>query len=166
MKLIAIAFAAAAIAAPALAQTTGEHDPSHGAQAPATAAKPQGEPAGHDMESMHDGHDMPGSAQPSSDPGGAHDAHTGHATPAASDGPWSYKGRQNPEPHTKGRWETVPHPDQMQFVSADELSAKERCQALLSNAHVVVDRATKAACGKPEMAAPASTADHSGHAGH
>ena len=91
----------------------------------------------------------------------------GHAAPSASDGPWSYKSRKNPEPTKTGRWEMVPVPEYGQmFISTKGLSKELTCAAL-DNPGVMVDRATRAACGLPAVAArasidkPATAVDHS-----
>jgi hypothetical protein len=74
----------------------------------------------------------------------------GHGVPA-TDGPWSYKNRQNPEPHKQGRWEMVPVPEYgHMFLSVEGLSSELRCAAL-QNPGVMVDRASRKACGLPEL---------------
>jgi hypothetical protein len=96
----------------------------------------------------------------------------GHGAPAASEGPWSYKGRNNPVPHKSGRWEMVPVPGYgHMFISTQGLSQELRCAAL-ANPGVMVDRVTRKACGLPERAMmpaagarPAADAP-SGHGGH
>lgn len=100
----------------------------------------------------------------------APDPHAGHLMAPDQDGPWSYKGRDNPKPYTQGRWEMVPSSKNgAQFIAADSLSAKERCTLLRDNDYMAVDRATRAACGQ-ESAAPARgrapTPPADPHAGH
>lgn len=107
--------------------------------------------------------DHAGHAAPAPDP------HAGHAMTSEQDGPWSYKGRDNPKPYTQGRWEMVPSSKNgAQFIAADALSAQARCAALRDNDYMAVDRATRAACAQapaPKRApAPAAPADP--HAGH
>lgn len=126
--------------------------------------------AGHDMGSMAhrhgDVHASAGSKGEAAVGAGGPDAHAGHAMPAAKAGAWSYKGRQPPAPHATGRFEVVPV-DKMQFVASDELSAQARCDAWRRNTHVMVDRATRAACNPPSTPAPAqgrqTTDPHAGH---
>ncbi len=106
----------------------------------------------------HAGHDM-----------AAADPHAGHRMAPVEDGPWSYKGRDNPKPYTQGRWEMVPSSKNgAQFIAADGLPAQERCALLRDNDYMAVDRATRAACGqKPAPTrAPAPQADTDPHAGH
>jgi hypothetical protein len=94
----------------------------------------------------------------------AADPHAGHKTPAVNhaamghgpaavtDGPWSYKGRDNPAPTKTGRWEMVPVPEYgHMFISTKDLSKALTCAAL-DNPGVMVDRATRAACGLPASA--------------
>jgi hypothetical protein len=95
----------------------------------------------------------------------------GHAAPAVSDGPWSYKSRKNPEPIRTGRWEMVPVPDYgHMFISTKGLSRELACAAL-DTPGVMVDRATRKACGlsdtpsKPPLVAPSVPAASS-HAHH
>lgn len=79
----------------------------------------------------------------------------GHAAAAVSDGPWSYKGRDNPKPHKTGRWEMVPVPGYgHMFITTQGLSRELTCAAL-DNPGVMVDRATREACGLPAGAVPA-----------
>jgi hypothetical protein len=77
----------------------------------------------------------------------------GHGAPVVDHGPWSYKGRDNPKPHKTGRWDMVPVPEYgHMFISAQGLSKELRCAAL-DNPGVMVDRATRQACGLPPAAA-------------
>ena len=79
----------------------------------------------------------------------------GHGAPAPADGPWSYKGRKSPDPYKEGRWEMVPVPQYgHMFVSTEKLSQELRCAALRDNPGVMVDRATRKACGMAEIAVP------------
>ncbi len=98
------------------------------------------------------------------------DEHAGHMMAApVQDGPWSYKGRDNPKPYTQGRWEMVPSSKNgAQFIAADGLSTQECCALLRDNDYMAVDRATRAACGRaPSPApAPATTSPADPHAGH
>ena len=95
----------------------------------------------------------------------------GHAAPAVSDGPWSYKSRKNPEPTKTGRWEMVPVPGYgHMFITTQGLSRELTCAAL-DNAGVMVDRATRKACGLPDTPSKAplivpSAPAASGHAHH
>lgn len=98
------------------------------------------------------------------------DAHAGHTTAPAPvhDGPWSYKGRDNPAPYTHGRWEMVPSAKNgAAFISADKLSAPARCALLREHDYMAVDRATRAACEGTVAPAPAPPAadPHASH-GH
>jgi hypothetical protein len=99
------------------------------------------------------------------------DPHAGHMMAPAQDGPWSYKGRDNPKPYTQGRWEMVPSSKNgAQFIAADALSEQARCAALRDHDYVAVDRATRAACNQPS-APPArrpapATPSVDPHAGH
>lgn len=95
----------------------------------------------------------------------------GHGAPAEDDGPWSYKGRKNPEPTKTGRWEMVPVPGYgHMFVTTQGLNRDLACAAL-DNPGVMVDRATRSACGLPATpskspaTAPGAPAA-SGHAHH
>lgn len=168
--------AASVVVGPVLAQSD-EHADHHPQQQVDRAA----ERSTHDghagmnehMKSMHEGHDMDSmhhETQPALKQNG-HDAHAGHAMPPVKDGPWSYRARNNPEPDTRNRVGFVPV-GAMQQVSAEKLTKQERCAALLGNPGVMVDRATRVACGQPattatrptHRAAPAT--DHGSHAGH
>lgn len=91
----------------------------------------------------------------------------GHSGPPSADGPWSYTSRKNPEPYKKGRWDMVPVPQYAHmFISVDKLSPELRCAALRENPGVMVDRATRKACGMPELGVPTApsamgeTVDH------
>lgn len=89
----------------------------------------------------------------------------GHGAPV-TDGPWSYKSRKNPEPYKSGRWEMVPVPEYgHMFLSTEKLSPELRCAAVRDNPGVMVDRATRKACGMPAVPAavaksPQPTIDH------
>lgn len=105
----------------------------------------------------HAGHNVPA------------DPHAGHMMAPVEDGSWSYTGRDNPRPYTQGRWEMVPSAKNgAQFIAADGLSARERCELLRDNDYMAVDRATRAACdgkrGSAPAPVPAPAADP--HAGH
>lgn len=158
MKLLIALSVTALIVPPAFAQTAHEHG--HGpAPTPPPLAQAPASPGGQTGSSPE--------SQPSSPAVGAADPHAGHTMPAVEDGPWSYKGRKNPEPITRGRVEVVPAAtDKMQYVDATRLSPQARCEALLASDHVAVDRATRAACARPAAPAPAAPAGPSGHAGH
>lgn len=81
----------------------------------------------------------------------------GHGGPPPADGPWSYKSRKNPAPHKHGRWDMVPVPGYgHMFINVGKLSPELRCAALRDNPGVMVDRATRKACGVSEAAAPAA----------
>ncbi len=102
----------------------------------------------------HAGHQMPAMDHSQMD-----HAAMGHAAPTMTDGPWSYQGRDNPKPHKTGRWEMVPVPGYgHMFISAQGLSRELTCAAL-DNPGVMVDRATRQACGLPPgaTAAPVPT---------
>lgn len=74
----------------------------------------------------------------------------GHGGAPVQDGPWSYKGRNNPAPYQSGRWEMVPVPEYgHMFISTQGLSKELACAAL-DNPGVMVDRATRARCGIAE----------------
>lgn len=74
----------------------------------------------------------------------------GHGSAPVQDGPWSYKGRNNPAPYQSGRWEMVPVPEYgHMFISTKGLSPALACAAL-DNPGVMVDRATRARCGIAE----------------
>ena len=90
----------------------------------------------------------------------------GHGAPAVKEGPWSYKGRDNHTPTTSGRWEMVPVPGYgHMFLSAQGLSKDLRCAAL-ANPGVMVDRATRKACGLPEKPVSSGKPAPASHAGH
>ncbi|OGI63175.1 MAG: hypothetical protein A2W18_06410 [Candidatus Muproteobacteria bacterium RBG_16_60_9] len=75
----------------------------------------------------------------------------GH-TGAVVDGPWSYKNRNNPQPYKQGRWEMVPVPQYgHMFLNTEKLDGELRCAAVRDNPGVMVDRATRKACGMPEL---------------
>lgn len=103
-------------------------------------------------------------------------SHEGHNTaPSAtaatgSDAaPWSYKGRNNPAPYTKDRWEMLPQPGNgMMFVTPEKFSAAERCRILGTRPGIMVDRATRSACGLPAQEASKARAAPAagGHTGH
>lgn len=92
--------------------------------------------------------------------GGGETHHQGHgmehgdhaASPKAS-GDWSYLKRDNPQPYpAKDRWEMVPVPGYGHlYLSAEGVSRDLRCAALRENPRVMVDRATRRACGMPQM---------------
>lgn len=102
--------------------------------------------------------------------------HEGHnmAPPAtAATGPdaapWSYKNRNNPAPYTKDRWEMLPQSGNgMMFVTPEKLSAAERCHILATRPGIMVDRATRSACGMPiqEVSKARTAPAAGGHAGH
>ncbi len=99
----------------------------------------------------HAGHQMP-----ATDSSKVDHAAMGHGAPVAVDGPWSYKGRDNPKPHKDGRWEMVPVPEYgHMFISTQGLSRELTCAAL-DNPGVMVDRATRQRCGLPADAAAAA----------
>lgn len=79
--------------------------------------------------------------------------HAGHTMSAAgTDGPWSYMGRTNPKPFRENRWEMVPVPGYGHlYLNAGNLSRELICAALQDNPRVMVDRATRKACGMPEL---------------
>lgn len=156
-----------------LAGAVVAQDEHAGHHAPAPAAQPS-KPADqqhHDHESMpqhqmdpgmqqqhdehmkgHEGHTMPGTT-----PASAADPHAHHGAATVTDGPWSYKGRKNPEPYKKGRWEMVPtNPRTGMYVAAGSVSDAERCRMLKEADYLAVDRTTKAACGMTAQAAPAA----------
>lgn len=88
----------------------------------------------------HAGHDMHGGG---SDPHAGHDM---HGSPGVTTGPWSYLDRENPQPHTKNRWEMIPVPGYgHMFLHADKVSEELRCAAL-QNPGVMVDRVERARC--------------------
>lgn len=112
----------------------------------------------------HKGHGTPAAAPatPAADP------HAGHkmSTPTVKDGPWSYKGRKNPEPYTKGRWDMVPtNATTGMFVSTGNMSKAERCRALLGSTQAVVDRATRKECGASEIVVGDAGSGHGAKAG-
>lgn len=167
-----------------LAGTVAAQDDPAG-HAPA-AAKPSTPAAGHerhDHDAMHGDPRMPqrhdehmkrdeGRSMPGAPAG---DGHAHHGAAPVTEGPWSYKGRQNPAPHTAERWEMVPaNPRTGMYVAADRVSEAERCRMLREADHLAVDRATRAACGMTAQAAPgagtapskASAPSSDGHAGH
>jgi hypothetical protein len=108
----------------------------------------------------HGGHPAP-AAQPH-DPG-----HRGHGAAAGpeADG-WSYLARDNPKPASRNRWVMVPGESGAMYRSAKDMSVAERCRALLGSPRIIVDEATRAACGgagaTPVPAGPAHI-DHSRH---
>ena len=108
--------------------------------APATAA--QDEHAGHGAGAATPA--PPASSQTA-------DPHAGHnMAPTVTDGPWSYKGRKNPEPYTKGRWDMVPAGARTgAYVASDALTRDQRCAALREAPYLAVDRATRAECNLP-----------------
>lgn len=79
--------------------------------------------------------------------------HTGHTMgAAATDGPWSYMGRTNPKPFREKRWEMVPVPGYGHlYLNSGKLSQELICEAFRDNPRVMVDRATRKACGMPEL---------------
>lgn len=79
----------------------------------------------------------------------------GHGAPAVTDGPWSYRGRDNPKPYKEGRWEMVPVPGYgHMFISTRGLSPELACAAL-ANPGVMTDRATRERCGLTDTPARA-----------
>lgn len=87
----------------------------------------------------------PATAPASADP---HAGHGGANAAASDDGPWSYKGRKNPEPYTKNRWEMVPaEGNSATYITADKLSNEQRCAALKRQTVQALDRATRKECG-------------------
>lgn len=110
----------------------------------------------------------PAAATPpaSADP---HSGHGGANAGASDDGPWSYKGRKNPDPYTKNRWEMVPgEGNAATYVAADKLSKGQRCTALKRQNVQALDRATRAECGITDdtntASPPAATPSASGNA--
>jgi hypothetical protein len=114
--------------------------------------------------SIHEGHEHNGSSHIMTHPGMDH---SGHAMPDGTEttegarhdrgppvimGPWSYHGRKLAEPHKTGdRWEMIPVPGYgHMYLNADQVSAELKCAALRDNPGIMVDRATRRACGMPE----------------
>ena len=102
-----------------------------------------------------------------------HEGHNMPSTAPAADGPdamsWSYKGRNNPAPYTKDRWEMLPQPGNgMMLVTPEKLKTAERCRILGTNRSIMVDKATRSACGLPVSEAPKAGAAPAagGHSGH
>ena len=87
----------------------------------------------------------PANAPASTDP---HAGHGGENAAATDNGPWSYKGRKNPEPYTQNRWEMVPaEGNSATYIAADKLSKAQRCAALKRQTVQALDRATRKECG-------------------
>lgn len=87
----------------------------------------------------------PATAPATADP---HAGHGGANAAASNDGPWSYKGRKNPEPYTQNRWEMVPaEGNSATYIAADKLSREQRCAALKRQTVQALDRATRTECG-------------------
>lgn len=100
-------------------------------------------------------------AEKSDDPHAGHmmdHAAMGHGTAAPADGPWSYKGRNSPAPYRSGRWEMVPVPGYGHMFIGTQGVSRELACAALDNPGVMVDRATRKACGLPERSAPRGAA--------
>lgn len=102
-----------------------------------------------------------------------HEGHNMATTAAKAAGPdaapWSYQGRNNPAPYTKDRWEMLPQPGNgMMFVTPEKLSTAERCRILGTNDSIMVDKATRNACGLPVHIAPKAGPAPAvgGHTGH
>ena len=92
------------------------------------AAQEQSDHEGHDMAAM--GHDM--AAMMSVGEGGS----------------WSYVGRNNPKMQMHERWEMVPVAARRGVaISATGMTREERCAALMTAQNIMLDRATRAACG-------------------
>lgn len=90
----------------------------------------------------------------------------GHGVPAVTDGPWSYRGRDNPPPYKTGRWEMVPVPQYGHMHLSTRGLSRELVCAALANPGVMVDRATRRDCGlaeTPPAAVDKKPADHAGH---
>lgn len=127
---IGIGIAVACLAPTAHAQSDHTGHGGHGDHAVEAAPTPAPAASGHEAHSMT----MP-------------DEHAGHRMPATTTGTWSYIGRDNPKPTTESRWEMLPVPEYgHMFISAQEHDLALRCRALASPG-VMVDRATRAACG-------------------
>ncbi len=106
----------------------------HGARAQDVMEMPGDMDHGHQMEMMEDGQ-----AQ-------AMD-HEGHGMGGgASDGTWSYGGRENPEPDAVGRWEMAPTGDGGGWTAAAGKNLDALCSAFASDPSVILDRAQQAAC--------------------
>jgi hypothetical protein len=129
---------------------------------PAIAA--EDEHAGHMMEGKMDHSEM---GQGSMDHG---DMNMGMAVDL--DGDWSHMGRENPAMRYHGRLEALPiaASGEIGFRMTSKAPLAERCAALMSQNHLAVDRAQRAACGEtPDTDTEPSTAhdqDQSGHDAH
>ena len=86
-------------------------------------------------------------------------------SPMVTTGPWSYKDRDTPDPHTKKRWEMIPVPGYGHlYISGGGLNKELRCAALMDNPRIMVDRKTQAECGKvPPPTVPERTPVHADH---
>lgn len=102
----------------------------------------------HGMPGMQAETQHPNERAPSPETG-----HAGHTMgAAATDGPWSYMGRTNPKPFREKRWEMVPVPGYGHlYLNSGKLSQELICEALRDNLRAMVDRATRKACGMPEL---------------
>lgn len=150
-RVIGVLALAGATAFPPLAWAQAGHGGHHGGAAaqPGPEKGPAGKaPAAGTSGGGHD--PMPGH-------GHGH-GHGGHAMPVGPvTGSWAYTGRDNPQPHRENRWEMVPVPGYgHMFIAAGHLPEPLRCAAL-DNPGIMVDRATRKACGLPES--PAAKAD-------
>jgi len=148
---LAAALIASLVATTALAQGHAGHG-----SPPAQPPAPQG----------HGGHTMGGQAAPQAAPApGGHQGH-GAAAPSAT-GDWAYVGRDNPKPTTRNRWVMVPGEGGAMYRSAKDMTPDQRCKALLGNPRIIVDAATREACGDtsapPAPSAQPSGVDHSKH---
>jgi plastocyanin len=106
----------------------------HGARAQDVMEMPGGMDHGHQMEMMEGGqaHAM---------------GHEGHGMGGgASDGSWSYGGRENPEPDATGRWEMAPIGEGGGWTAAAGKDLDALCSAFASDPNVILDRAQQAAC--------------------
>ena len=101
----------------------------YGARAQDVMEMPGDMDPGHQMEMMeggeahvmdHEGHGMAG---------------------GASDGTWSYGGRENPEPDAAGRWEMAPTGDGGGWTAAAGKNLDALCSAFASDPSVILDRA-------------------------
>lgn len=90
----------------------------------------------------------------------------GHGMPAVVDGPWSYRGRDNPPPYKTGRWEMVPVPKYGHMHLSTRGLSRELVCAALDNPGIMADRATRRDCGlaeTPPVAVDKKPVDHSAH---
>ncbi|MFN2349748.1 MAG: cytochrome c [Thioalkalivibrio sp.] len=158
------------------AQQGGHEHMGHGDHSPAAEPQQPERHEGHDARQGHDGHGAQGGTGDPQD----HGDHTGHDMgPRVTSGPWSYLDRDNPEPYGQDRWVMVPIPGiEAGYRFVRGVDAADVC-AELDKRRIMVDRATREACGaRPDtlpfegvamtadVDAPVGHSDHGAHDNH